>query len=486
MLCSPIWRSQQAMKAEEYASLDVLGVAALIESKAVSPTEVVEAAIDICERRNPEINAVSYEAFDHARSMALEPTTIPSGPFGGVPFLLKEIRGDIPGWPDRMGCKAMAENVSTTSTELVKRHLATGVIPMGKTTSPEFGAIAVTESDLYGDTRNPWNLAHTPGGSSGGAAAAVAAGIAPIAHANDGAGSIRIPASCCGLVGMKPSRGCMPQGPDAEIGAGLGIEHVVTKSLRDTAAMLDATHGDMVGAPYSAPTPASSFGEALQRPPGQVKIAYWTKYWTSGEPTHPECVLAVENTAKLLAEMGQHLDEARPDFDYQALQAAFMKLWVTFSAVAVDQITDNPTTELFEQYTLDLANLGCNISAAEFVAAHDHVMQLGWLCGDFHADYDLLVTTTLGCPPIKIGAWRRDSLFADVQVQQEFMLSSGVANATGQPAISLPLHIKADGLPVGVMSTAAYGREDLLLSVAAELERAAPWAITTPRCLGVI
>lgn len=466
------------MKPEEYADLDATALAALIRDNEISRTEVIEAAIDIAERRNPEINAISFEAFDHARKAAKAHSG--EGVFGGVPFLLKEMLGEYPGWPDRKGSRSMAHYVSEQSTELISRQLATGVIPMGKTTLPEFGSIAVTESELFGDTRNPWNLAHTPGGSSGGAAAAVAAGIAPIAHANDGAGSIRIPASCCGLVGFKPSRGRMPQAPEAELGSGLGIEHVITKSVRDTAAMLDATHGNDIGPPYSAPTPQRPFVDALEIVPKQLKVAFWTRYWDTCEPTHPECVRAVERTASILTDMGHNLEEQRPEFDYQALQAAFMKLWVSMSSQMVYGITSDPTLEEFEQYTLDLAKLGRDLSATEFIAARDHVMKLGRLFGAFHKEYDLLLTTTLGRPPIKIGEWRRDSLFNDPEVQRSFMLCSGLANATGQPAISLPLHITEDGLPVGVMLTAAYGKEELLLSVAAELERALPWTERKP------
>ncbi len=466
------------MHAEEYARLDATGLAERIRSKDITAAEAVDAAIDVAQRRNPDINAISFEAFDHARTVAAAGPH--EGPFAGVPFLLKEMLGEFPGWPDRKGSRSMAGYVSEQSTELVKRWLASGVIPIGKTTCPEFSSIAVTESELFGDTRNPWNPDHTPGGSSGGAAAAVAAGIVPIAHGNDGAGSIRIPASCCGLVGFKPSRGLMPQAPQAELGSGLGIEHVITRTVRDTAAMLDATHGDYVGPPYSAPTPSGAFIDALDRAPNPLKIAYWTRYWDNGEPTHPECVQAVERTASLLQDMGHRLEEQRPEFDYAALQSAFMKLWVVMSCSMVDGITAEPSIDDFEQYTLDLAGLGRNVSAAQFVAARDHVMQLGRLFGEFHREYDLLLTTTLGCPPIKIGAWRRDSLFADAEVQRSFMLCSGLANATGQPAISLPLHITADGLPVGVMLTAAYGNEELLLSIAAELERALPWADRTP------
>ena len=286
------------MKAEEYVSYDGLGLADLVRQRQVSRVELVDAAMEVTERHNPTLNALCYKAYDHARDEARrrDDGKAGYGMFDGVPFLLKDIMGEVEGWPEQRGCKALRDNVSTGSTALVDRQLGAGLIPIGKTTLPEFGLIGVTESELYGDTRNPWNTDHTPGGSSGGSAAAVAAGIVPIAHANDGGGSIRIPASCCGLVGLKPSRGRMPQGPFAgELGLGLGIEHVVTRTVRDSAAMLDLTHGDDAGPPYSAPAVSGAYLHAVDRTPPALNVAFWNRYWDTGEPIHPECAAAVEN-----------------------------------------------------------------------------------------------------------------------------------------------------------------------------------------------
>ena len=233
------------MKPEEYAAYDALGLANLIRQRDISRVEAVDAAAEIAERRNPEINAICYQAYEQARATAAERDAKNSSGnlFDGVPYLLKDLFGEIEGWPERRGSKILAENKSAYTDSLTARQLEAGLIPIGKTTTPEFGLIGVTESDAYGDTRNPWNLDHTPGASSGGSAAAVAAGIAPMAHANDGGGSIRIPASCSGLVGMKPLRGRMPNGPSGEVAFGLGAEHVVTRTVRDSAALMDLTCG---------------------------------------------------------------------------------------------------------------------------------------------------------------------------------------------------------------------------------------------------
>lgn len=474
------------MKAEEYVRHDGLGLADLIRRKQVSRSEVVEAAVDVAQRCNPAINAICYEAFDHAREQAAarDRNKAGQGMFDGVPFLLKELGGELQGWPERRGCRALADNVSRGSTALVERQLSTGLIPIGKTTTPEFGLIAVTESDLYGDTRNPWHPEHTPGGSSGGSAAAVAAGIVPLAHANDGGGSIRIPASCCGLVGMKPSRGRMPQAPAGEMGLGLGYEHVVSRSVRDSAALLDLTHGDYDGPPYGAPSPETSYLQAVDTPPGKLRIAYWTRYWGYDAETHPECVAAVEGAVSLLSELGHEVAEERPRFDYAQIQRSFMKLWTSMAAHTVDGITPNPDLRGFEQQTLDLVELGRKVSAVELMSAREELLGLGRLYGEFHQSFDLMLTTTLGTPPLKIGEWRRDTLYAGDGVQTKFLLCSGLANATGQPAISLPLHMTAEGLPVGVMLTAAYGREDLLYQVAGQLERAVGWSALQPAIWG--
>lgn len=471
------------MQTSEYAVRDGTGLAELVRSKQVKRVELVEAAIEIAERRNPEINSICFKAYDQALALANKQDDGggTDGPLEGVPMLLKDLNGEVEGWPELKGCRALADYVSPHTTNLVKRYFEAGLNPIGKATTPEFGLIAVTESDAYGDTRNPWNLNHTPGASSGGSAASVAAGIVPIAHANDGGGSIRIPASCSGLVGMKPSRGRMPQGPLGALAFDLGMEHVVTRSVRDSALVLDATHGEDPGAPYVAPITSGTYLSAVTTAPPKLRVAFSTDYWTNGGPIHQECVAAVQNTARILEELGHAVEETRPQVDYGAVTQSFMAVWTSMAAASVDSISSDPNLDQFEQSTLDLAGLGRKVSGGQLVSAREHLLSLGRLMSRFHDTYDIYVTTVLGTPPIKIGDWRRDTAFVpDDDIQGQFMLCSPVANATGQPSISLPLHMTQDGLPVGVMITAAYGREDLLYQIAGQLEEALPWADRTP------
>ncbi len=476
------------MNPEEYAAYDGLGLAELVRDGEASRLELVEAAIDIAERRNPALNAICHTAYEHARetARARDDQGAPGGVFDGVPFLLKDLFGEIQGWPERRGTRAMADYVSPSTGDLTARQLDTGLIPIGKTTTPEFGLIAVTESEAYGDTRNPWSLDHTPGASSGGSAAAVAAGIVPIAHANDGGGSIRIPASCSGLVGMKPSRGRMPCGPFAELAGGLAAEHVVTQSVRDSAALMDATCAIDPGAPYIAPQFEGRYLDAVTSSPGNLRIAFWTKYWIEDIPTHPECVAAVESAVQVLGELGHSLEEARPSLNYAHAMESFNMVWNSMAAASVDALTDSPSDEHFEPYTLEMARQGRAVSGSEFLVAKERLFALGRKVAGFHQQYDVLVTTVLGTPPLRVGEWDRSrgTLEESLTGMRAFLLASPVANATGQPAISLPLHMTADGLPVGVMLTAAYGREDLLFQVAGQLEAACPWRDRRPPIWG--
>ncbi len=481
------------MKPEEYVDHDATALADRVRKREVKRSEVLAAAIEIAERRNPQINAICHAPYEEvmAQTKARDDAPPSESPFDGVPFLLKDLGVEYEGFPMRFGSRSLADYVSPYTDTLGNRYVASGVSILGRTTTPEFGLIAVTESALYGDTRNPWNLDHTPGASSGGAAAAVAAGIVPFAHANDGGGSIRIPASCCGLVGMKPSRGRTPSGPVVgEIVSGFGYQHVVARTLRDCAGMLDATAGEETGDIYAAPPAPLSYVEEIGKGPGKLRVAFWTKYWRDGQPTDPECIAAVANAVKLLEQLGHEVEEKRPDMDFESLFRAFMVQWAAVTAATVDRLKlanpDMDETAMFEPFTRELADEGRSRSAAELTLARELLFSSARTMGRFHESYDVLVTTVLGTPPLAIGEWSRESArFLDEESRaSRFLLCSYLTNATGQPSITLPLHMTSDGLPVGVMFTAAYGREDLLYRLAGQLEQAAPWIDRRPDVFG--
>ncbi len=481
------------MKAEEYVAHDATALAEKVRSREVKRSEVLAAAIEVAERRNPEINAICHAPYEEVMEQveARDDAPASDAPFDGVPFLLKDLGAEYEGWPMRLGSRALAENVCSYTDTLTQRYVDSGVSIFGRTTTPEFGLIAVTESELYGDTRNPWDLGHTPGASSGGAAASVAAGIVPFAHANDGGGSIRIPASCCGLVGMKPSRGRTPSGPVAgELVSGFGYQHVVARTVRDCAGMLDATAGPEVGDIYAAPPASGSLAAEVGRDPGTLRVAFWTKYWQNDEPTDPECVEAVQGAAKLLTGLGHQVEEKRPDVDFDALGKAFGVQWGALAAAGVETvrraIPDLDEERLLEPFTRELAEAGRKRSALDLTVARDLLFANARDMGRFHETYDVLVTTVLGTPPLRIGEWSRESarFLDDDSRANRFMLTTPLANASGQPAITLPLHMTQDGLPVGVMFTAAYGREDLLYRLAGQIEQAAPWIQRRPAVFG--
>jgi len=471
------------MKASEYTTYDALGLSALVRQGEVKRSELLAAAIDIAERQNPKINAICYAPYEEVMAETQAKDDEPSNDrlFDGVPFLLKDLAADYKGWPHTFASRALSDNVSLVTDELVTRFIQSGVTIFGRTTSPEFGFIPFTESELHGITRNPWSLNHNPGGSSGGSAAAVAAGITPIAHANDGGGSIRIPASCCGLVGMKPSRGRTPVGMGAvEIGGGIVYQHVVSKTVRDCAAMLDSICGPELGSIYHPPKPSQPFQQYVNQPPGRLKVAYWTKYLDRAESIHPECVSAVEKTAKLLESLGHIIEEKRPHMDFEALQQAFLLQWSSGAAAQTRTAQllkpDLDPDESFEPFIHILAQAGNSASAADLFFARNTFLRSAQEMERFHLEYDVFVTTVIGTPPLEVGGWPRDAIALGPDTAPgKYMHCSQIMNCSGQPSISLPLHETKDGLPVGVMISAAYGREDLLYQLAGQLEQAAPW-----------
>ena len=468
----------------ELTWLDATAQAELVRRKEIQPLELVEAAIERIERLNPQLNAVVYKLYDQARATAQG--ALPDGPFTGVPFLLKNIMGLCAGAPNDQGSKFVQGFVSPFDSTLVARYKQAGLVICGITNAPEFGLLPTTEPKLFGPSRNPWNVNHTPGGSSGGSAAAVAAGLVPFAHANDGGGSIRIPASCCGLVGLKPTRARNPMGPTVgDVFSGLVAEHAVTRSVRDSAALLDVTAGPDIGDPYVAPPPSRPFLQEVSAPVGKLKIAF-TKQTMTGVPLHADCVAAVEDAAKLCESLGHEVVEAAPSIVPEQIVPMFMVLWGGGLAWMIDSyahlLGKTPTADEFEPGTWELYQHGKEVRAGQYLLAVQWGQSVGRTLGQFMTHYDVWLTPTLGLPPLPLGAM--DSPVEDpnagMRVAAQFVPFTPLTNVTGQPSISLPLYWNSDGLPVGSHFTARFGDEATLFRLAAQLEAARPWAHKRP------
>ncbi|MES2910799.1 MAG: amidase [Pseudomonadota bacterium] len=462
---------------QDYRQYDAMGLAQAIRKGDVSRQEVLQAALDRIAAVNPQVNAVTYLHEAAAREAAGDE----SSPFAGVPYLIKDLHAPVAGMPLTHGSRLFEGNVHDFDSETVVRLRRAGFVILGRTASPEFGMSASTEPALTGPTRNPWNLAHIAGGSSGGAGAAVASGMLPAAHATDSGGSIRIPAACNGLVGLKPTRGLIPTGPHrGEASHGLSHEHAVTRSVRDCAAILDATAGPDVGAPYFTARPATSYLQALDRPSGRLRIAFTTTMF-DGRPVDAECKAAVENTVSLLQDLGHDVGEARPEFDAAALGAACGTLLATGLAAIVAareaQLGRTLHAGDLESVTHEAIAFGRQVSgvqyAAQFTAINREVRRIA----GFFEKADVLVTPALAKPPVKIGELSTQtlSLAQFQQAMNAFCPFTGAFNATGQPAISLPLHWSAQGLPVGVQLVGRFAEDATLLQLAAQLEMAQPW-----------
>jgi len=491
----------------EYTRYDGLGLAALVRQGEVSPRELVEAAITAIERVNPQLNAVVSRLDETAMAQAtagpLAGGPLPDAPFAGVPFLLKDLHGALAGTTMTAGSRLLADYRPDHDAEVVARYKRAGLIVLGKTNTPEFGLLPVTESPLFGPARNPWAPTRTPGGSSGGAAAAVAAGIVPLAHGNDGGGSIRIPASACGLFGLKPTRGRVPLGPaSVELWMGCVVQHVLSRSVRDSAAALDATAGSDLGAPYPAPqAPPESWLAQTRLPPGRLRIG-WAVQPMLDVPVHPDCIAAVESATTLLRDLGHIVEPATPMLDGRSIAAAFL-LMVAAELSADLAEAEALAAQAASPLTVDTPALLLNMlagqySAAELAAALRRLRQVGPILARFHRNYDVWMTPTLAQPPVAIGALQSTGLEAaaerllarlgwgglvralgsiEVNASRAFAFTpfTPIANITGQPAMSMPLHWSGDGLPIGVQFVARYGEEALLLRLAAQLESAAPW-----------
>ncbi len=494
-----------AYEALDYAAHDATGLAELVARREVTADELLDIAIARADAVNPQLNAITSRFDERARRRIREEPL--KGPFAGVPFLLKDFLMDYAGERSTYACEGLkrAGFQPERSGELVNRFIAAGVVPFGHTNASEFGFKGVTESDALGPCHNPWNLAHSPAGSSGGSASAVAAGIVPMAAASDGGGSIRIPASACGLFGLKPSRGRSPAGPDfSEWMHGGATANVVSRSVRDSAIMLDAIQGAEVGGPYPMAPPKRAFASEVGRDPGKLKIALCT---TSpiGTDVHPECVKAATDAAKLLEDLGHHVEEAVPPIDGDALADDFLSVYFAMaaSAVAATKAETGCGDEGFELDTLAAAAIGKALPAHAYIEIQGRWNTYARALGEFLTGYDLYLTPTVAMPPPRIGELATpplDRFASRVMIALKLgglVLRSGyvhkmarehlrytpftqLGNLTGTPAMSVPLHWTADGLPVGVHFNAAMGEEGLLFRLAAQLEQAKPWAAKRP------
>jgi amidase len=470
---------------EEVLRADATEQAQRIRRKEVSPAEVVEAAIARIEKVNSQLNAVISPLYDRARLAAASPE-LPDGPFRGVPFLLKDLFCESAGDPYHAGMTFLRDLtwISPGNSYLATKFRQAGFVLVGKTNVPELGPLPTTEPLAHGPTHNPWDATRSPGGSSGGSAAAVAAGMVAAAHGNDGGGSIRVPSSACGLVGLKPSRGRTSLGPRlGESWHGLVAEHVLTRTVRDTAGILDAVAGPMPGDPYFAPPPARPFREEVGRDPGQLRVGLMIRAPGGEIEVHPECIRAAEETARLLEARGHRVE---PDFpralDDAGAAFALVKVIASWTARDLDDWSERTGRKIgsrdVEPYTWALAEMGRELAAPDYIAAvqvlHTQAREMAvwWAKG-----FDLLVTPTMAELPPRLGQFSStpDEPLAPLARSGPMCTFTAAFNATGQPAISLPLHWSDDGLPVGVQLAAAYPREDLLLQVAAQLEEQRPW-----------
>lgn len=467
------------MNPDEYLRHDATGLAALVARGECRPDELVALAIERIEATNPALNAVIRPMYDEARA-ELE-RGLSDGPFRGVPFLLKDLRAAYAGVPTTSGSRFFHDNVPDHDSELVARYRRAGLVAVGKTNTPEFGGAPTTEGSVNGATRNPWNLDHSAGGSSGGSAAAVAAGMVPVAHGSDGGGSVRIPAGCCGLFGFKPSRGINPSGPDyGEAWNGMSVEHVITRSVRDSAAILDATAGPAAGDPYCGPTFERPFLAALDADPSPLRVAVQT-VTAAGNVAHPDCVAAVEDVARLLESLGHSVEEARPTYDAATAGAAFRLLIASNVNAAIREhvarTRREPAPGDFERVNAKLIAEAAGASATDVIAAIWSTHRVGRAVAPFFEQYDVLLAPTVAAPPVPLGELDITSDDLDAYLAKVFgwIPFTALANQAGIPSMSVPLVWNDAGLPIGTCFTAGFGRDDVLFALAGQLERARDW-----------
>ncbi|HEY8459135.1 MAG TPA: amidase [Blastocatellia bacterium] len=471
----------------EYDKYDALGLAELIAKKEVAPAELLDAVRQRVEEINPKINAFSQLFFDKAAEQIQ--SELGAGPFHGVPFALKDLGQQLKDTITSAGGRVWKAQVADYDSTLVTRYKQAGLVIFGKTTTPELGLTVTTESVVYGQTRNPWDLERTSGGSSGGASAAVASRILPMAHASDGGGSIRIPASCCGLFGLKPTRGRVPMGPAQFEGwNGLSAHHALTISVRDSAALLDVSSGPELGAPYYAPPQQRPFLMEVGADPGELRIALIADS-PVGTPVDPECGKAATEAAKLCEELGHKVEEAKWPIDAEIMRGAFL----TIVNVSVARVLDDaaallgrPVTDQdVETVTWIMAQRGRNISSVDYSRAILTIHQLGYAMAKFQQNYDVILNPAMGKPPVPLGVLSLSpkDLQSFMKEITEFSPFTAIYNVTGQPSMSVPLHWTPDGLPVGAMFSARFGDEAALFRLASQLEKAKPWADRRPEML---
>jgi amidase len=491
------------MRLPEYDRLDALALADLVRRREVTPAELLDAALERTDARNPRLNAIIARYDDEARARARGP--LPDGPFSGVPFLLKDLLAAWKGHPHTGSSRLLAGWTPAADSEVVRRFERAGLVLFGQTNTPELGLVATTEPVMRGPTRNPWNLARSSGGSSGGSAAAVAARIVPAAHGNDGGGSLRIPASACGVFALKPTRGRVTLAPElGEEWSGLVSTGVLTRSVRDSAALLDAIAGPAPGDPHFAPPPSRPYLEETRTPPGRLRVAFSAEP-LYGRTTHPECRAAVEDAARLLESLGHEVVEARPEFPRDALVHAYL-VAVAASTAADVELAARATGRLpgphnLELETWALASGGRILDAVDVALARQDVERAARGIGAFFERHDVFVTPTTAHPALPIGAnalrpLERIAIRAISRLGSRALLerllgeissrifevtaNTMLFNQTGQPAMSVPLHWTREGLPVGVQIAGRFGDETTLFRLAAQLEAARPWADKAP------
>jgi amidase len=470
------------MSFAEYANYDGVGLAALVDKGEVSPAELVEAAIERIERHNEALNAVVFKGYADARAAAAG--ALPTGPFRGVPFLIKDLGVTVAGWPRTNGSRFTRDLIDAADSSLIARYRASGAVFVGKTNTPEYGITGTTESALLGPCRNPWNPDHIAGGSSGGSASAVAAGIVPLAHASDGLGSIRIPAACCGLVGLKVTRHRNPNLPDHDV-HGLAVEHVVSRTVRDSAVMLDHTGLVDPDAPYPSPPKQGPYAQEVDRGPGRLRIA-WSAETPSGRPIDPEVESALRATADLLARLGHEVVEKGLGVDYRALYRADRPVGAANFAAdmkrRIDGMGREPAADELEPLTWASLKVGRRTTGEEALWGFQELRALSRGILEFFHDFDVYLTPVMGAPPPPIG--HIDPVRLEPREvnrrQGEVFPFTPPFNFTGQPSMSLPLAWSASGLPIGMMFSARYADEATLFRLAGQLEKEAPWKDRRP------
>jgi amidase len=476
---------------DDFAFMDAIAQAQLVRRREVTALELVDAAIQRIERLNPILNAVVTPIYEQAHAAAVG--KLPSGPFAGVPFLIKDVIAFCRGTRSSWGSEFLHDFVPDHDSELVVRLKRAGLIILGMSNTPEFGLRPTTEPRLFGPCHNPWNHALSPGGSSGGSAAAVAAGLVPMAHGNDAGGSIRIPASCCGVFGMKPTRGRNPLDPDyGHMLGAVWVEHAITRSVRDSAALLDATSGADIRDPYWAPPPKQPFLKEVGANPGKLNIAFTTtvppfvRSDADSISVHADCISAVRDAVQLCEELGHHVEEAMPVADGELVASAFGNVFFTGIASVIDRFAfltgHTPTPEQFEPLTWAVYDMGRTQSLSAFLSSLAVLQRASHNIDRFFAKYNVWLTPTLTTLPMPLGAFDSapENPWQAIALEGECASFTGAANFTGQPAMSVPLFWNREGLPVGTQFVGRYGDEATLFRLAAQLEQARPWASRRP------